>query len=179
MVFPGVPSRFVSGRHGLALLSGGSPIPFPPSSTACVRRVRPFGGDLSSVSLSPGSRSELALLGFLSPPCSRWVLTLCLVAPWPSSAGAGPALAWPPTNASDATLSYSRRGCMPFSVVVATVSVECSGGVLCAAGSLCRLHHCFRRPRCASLRRAVASIGWLLPSCSGGGWVLVPSPLPP
>ena len=44
LVQPGVPSRSLAVRHGRALLGGGSPSPFPPSSAARVRRARPFGG---------------------------------------------------------------------------------------------------------------------------------------
>ena len=102
--------------------------PPPPYRPLALGACDCSGGPLSSVSPSAGSRSELALRGFSSPPSSCWILALCCVAPWPSSAGAGPALACTPTNASDATLSYSRRGCMPFSVVVAAASVEFSGG---------------------------------------------------
>ena len=140
------------------------PLPSPPRRPLALGARNRSGGILSSVSPLAGSRSELALQGFSSPPSSRWIPALCCVAPWLYSYGAGPALAWPPTDASDATLSYSRCGCIPFSVVAAAVLVECSGG--------------YPAPP-APVAVSISAIGRLLPGCSGGGWVFVPSPPAP
>ena len=107
---------------------GVNPPPSPPRWPLALGAHNRLGGTFSSVSLLAVSLSELALLGVSPPPSSRCFLPLLLVAPWPSSAGAGPALAWPPTDACDTTFLYSRRGCMPFSVVAAAALVECSWG---------------------------------------------------
>ena len=93
----GVPPRSLYARHGRALLGGGSPSPFPPRRPLALGARNRSGGRLSSVSLSAGSLSLRALLGVSSPPSSLWVFP---VAPWPSSAGAGPALTGPPTDAA-------------------------------------------------------------------------------
>ena len=63
-----VPPRSLAARHGRALLGGVSPSPFPPSSAACVRRARLFGGPLSFVALLAVSCSSRALLGVSPPP---------------------------------------------------------------------------------------------------------------
>ena len=119
------PPRSLAAHHGRALLVGVSPSPFPPSSAACVRRMQPFRGPLSSVAPSAVSRSSRALLGVSSPPSSSCGCP-CPVAPWPSLAGAGPALAGPPTNEA-ASFSYSRRWCASLLVVAIAVPVKCVG----------------------------------------------------
>ena len=47
--------------------------------------------------------------------------------PWPSSAGAGPALSGPPANAA-ASFTYSRFWILSLPVVAMTRLVECAGG---------------------------------------------------
>ena len=106
---------------------GVTPTPPPPCRPLTLGARDRSGGTLSSVSPSAVSLSELALLGFLSPPSSRCFLPLLIVAPWPFSAGAGPALDWPPTDDAAASFLYSRRRCMSLSVVAVAVTVECAG----------------------------------------------------
>ena len=86
------------------------------------------GGPLSSVYPPSGSCAELARLGFLSPSSYQVRTALWFMPPRPSSPAAGPALAGPLSDASDTTLSYSQRGCLPFSVVAPSALSNCSGG---------------------------------------------------
>ena len=178
MVLSGVPPHSLAARHGRALLGEGSPSPFPPSSATRVRRALQFGRGLYSVSSSAVSLSLRSLLGVLSPPSFSRCGLPCPVAHWPSSSGAGPVLAWPPTNAAVASLQYSRRWCASLSVVAMAAPVKCADGcpappvpsaVSFSASSI------FVAPRGAA--PSPPSVG-ALPGVSGGGWVLVPSPPP-
>ena len=116
-------------RRGRALLGGGFPSSFPSSAAARVKRARLFGGGgLSAVSPPSGFCAGLARWGFSSPSSALVRPALCSVAPWPSSLVAGPALAWPLSDASKAILLYSWCGCLPFSVVAPSASSKCSVG---------------------------------------------------
>ena len=87
---PPMPSLCAVGaRCWLRVSPPPSPLP-PPKLAARVRRGRPFGGGLYSVSLPSGSRATLTRRGFSSPPFSRVRPALWVVAPWPSSPVADP-----------------------------------------------------------------------------------------
>ena len=118
VVFGG-PLCAVFARRGRTLLGGVPPPPSPPQGLLALGVHDHSGEPLSSVSPPLGSRAALACLGFLSPSSFR------VMAPWPPSPVAGPALAWPLANASNATLSYSWCKCLLFSVVASSASSKC------------------------------------------------------
>ena len=100
----------------------------PPRQPLALGARDRLGGSLSSVSPMSGFRAELTPLGF-SSPSSSWVHpALWFVAPCPSAPAAGPTIAGPLSDASNATLSHWRRGCLLFSVVALSALSKCSGG---------------------------------------------------
>ena len=184
----GPPPCSLAARHGIGLLGGGSPTPFPPSLTPRVRRARLFGGDPL----------------FCRPVC--WVCLL-VRSPW----GFVPPLlplcvsfgrCRPLSDCASFQCSRSRADGLCCQVPRAVVSLllgrrrsrgdwasyrrgRSRAGEVCfrvprAAGSLLRPRLCLRvlLPCSASSRRAVSVIRWAVPGGSGGGWVFIPS-LPP
>ena len=139
----------------------GFPTPFPFWRPLTLGACNRSGGPLSSVSPPSVSRYERARLGFSSPSSSQIRPTLWFVAPWLSSPAAGPALARPLSDDSDASNFYLRRASALCLDLPPSVPSKCSG--MCPAPtspSPCPLPPSFRVvPR--RLRR-LALAPWLL-----------------
>ena len=103
------------------------PLPSPPRRPLVLGARDRLGVDLSLVSPLSGSSAERTRLGFSSPSFSHICPALWFVDPWPSFPVAGPALAGPLSDASDAPLSYLWRRGLPFSVVAPSALSNCSG----------------------------------------------------
>ena len=117
--------RALAARCGCALLGGGSPNPFPPSAAARGRCAQPCGGP-SPPSLLRRAPAPSARSGFFLTSSSLTRSAMWPEAPWPSSLTAGPVLAGSLSDASNATLLYSQRGCLPFSVIAPSAPLKCS-----------------------------------------------------
>ena len=176
-----IPPRSFLVRRGRALMGGGSPSPFPPSAAARVRRGQPFGGGgLSSVSPpSVSSCTALSLRGVSSPPSPYGRPDLWVVAQWPSSPDAGPTLAWPLADSFNATLPYSRRMCLPFSVVAPAAPAKCLGGypALPATAAVSIASSVSSNPPCRAMPSPPSGACSLVAQAVGG--FSSPPPLPP
>ena len=178
LVLSGSPPLSLAARHGRALLGGGYPSPFPPSSAARIRRAQLFGGGpLLRLSVRPFPLLALSTGGFAPPLLPLWPTLSC-----------GPMAILGRRRPRSVLASHRCRRCL-FTLLTTLARVafgcvfSCDGGVCgqvpCAASSLRRRHLHVLLHRCALSRRAVAAIGRLLPGVLDSGWFFVPSPLPP
>ena len=123
----GVPPHAPAARCGRALLDDGSPSP-PSLAAARVKRAQPFGGFPSPWSLLRWFLVwGTCAVGFRPPSSFISFPSRFAKAPWSSLLPAAPALAVPPSAASDASKSYLQRASAPCSDLVPSVTSDFRG----------------------------------------------------